>query len=398
MKYSNRHILNALNENVYRKDDMKEQYKFSELPMLKHMTELLYNSDMEYNKLTSKFQLIRSHQLQLPDYLPETIQDAINDMKIVKYGSRFTIQGRVFDVNLHFDGERKYMHHDIDEYFKKIYMWLYIASRYASPKCSKYVKINMYLTPHKKKLPKQYNIVDREHANTAFTTSCQTETEICIFREEEWFKTLIHETFHNMGMDFSANGSNYTNELMYAHIPIETDFRMYEAYTECWAEIINSLFVAFYHMKKQGSSNLENVFNVVLNNERRFSVFQCAKVLSHYNMNLEDLFKQNKLATLRRNNYKENTSVLSYYVFKMILLYHAKEFILWSSKYNDRSINFNRKPDQKKEQQFVNFIKKRMNKASMMDMLDKANKYLNENRNKKNMITQSLRMTVYEAL
>ena len=79
-------------------------------------------------------------------------------------------------------------------------------------------------------------------------------------------------------------------------------------------------------------------------------------------------------------------------------MYHAKEFILWSSKYNDRSINFNRKPDPKKESYFVNFIKKRMNKTTMREMLDKANNYLKENRNKKNMITQSLRMTVYEAL
>jgi hypothetical protein len=39
-----------------------------------------------------------------------------------------------------------------------------------------------------------------------------------------------------------------------------------------------------------------------------------------------------------------------------------------------------------------------MNKAPMSEMLDKANKYLNENQNKKNMITQSLRMTVYETL
>jgi len=398
MKYSNRYILNALNENVYRKDDMKELYKFSELPILKHMTELLYNSDMEYNKLANRFDSIRSYQLQLPDYLPDSIQMVINDMKIVKYGSSFTIQDRIFDVNLHFDGTKKYMHHDIDEHFKKIYMWLCIASRYASPKCSKYVKINMYLTPHKKKLPKQYNLIDREHANTAFTTSCQTETEICIFREEEWFKTFIHETFHNMGMDFSANGSQYTNELIYTFIPIETDVRLYEAYTECWAEIINSLFVAFYHMKKQGSSNLENVFNVVLNNERRFSVFQCAKVLNHHNMKFDDLFKQTKLADARRNNYKENTPILSYYFLKMVLMHNAKDFIIWTSKNNDRSINFNRKPDPKKELRFVNFIKKHMNKAPMMEMLDKANKYLKENRNKKNMITQSLRMTVYEAL
>jgi hypothetical protein len=398
MKYSNRHILNILNENVYRKHDMKEQYKFSELPILNHITELLYNSEMEYNNLVNRFQSTLSYQLRLPDYLPDTIQNVITDMHTMKCWCSFTIQDRIFDVNLHFDGTKKYMQHDIDEHFKKIYMWLYIASRYASPKCSKYVKINIYLTPHKKKLPKQYNIVDREHANTAFTTSCQTETEICIFREEEWLKTFIHETFHSMGMDFSANGSQHTNELIYTFIPIETDVRLYEAYTECWAEIINSLFVAFYHMKKRGSTNMENVFNIVLNIERRFSMFQCAKVLNHYNMRFDDLFKQTKLASVRRNNYKENTPILSYYLLKMVLMYNAKDFIVWTSKNNDRTINFNRKPDPKKETRLVNFIKKRMNMPIMMEMLDKANKYLKESQNKKNMITQSLRMTVYEAV
>jgi len=34
----------------------------------------------------------------------------------------------------------------------------------------------------------------------------------------------------------------------------------------------------------------------------------------------------------------------------------------------------------------------------MLGLLDKSNKYLNENQNKKNVITQSLRMTVYEVV
>ena len=91
-----------------------------------------------------------------------------------------------------------------------------------------------------------------------------------------------------------------------------------------------------------------STFNTVLNNERRFAVFQCEKVLNHYNMKLSDLFKQTTLATVRRNNYKENTNVLAYYVFKMIFMYNAKDFILWTSKNNRTSINFNNKTDPKK--------------------------------------------------
>ena len=147
MKYSNRYILNALNENIYMKHDMKEQYKFSELPILKHMSGLLYNSDTEYQKISNRFRLIRGHQLQLSNYLPETIQTVINNMKIVKYGTRFTIQDRTFDVYMYFDETKRYMHHHIDEHFKKVYMWLYIASRYASPTCSKSVSYTHLTLP-----------------------------------------------------------------------------------------------------------------------------------------------------------------------------------------------------------------------------------------------------------
>lgn len=396
MKYSNKHILTALNETIFTKNEMKEHYKFSEFPLLKKIADMIYKGETEYNKETSRFMLVRGYKLQLPNYLPDVIQRVIYTTNFIKYNVRFVIDERIFDIHMYFDGQRKYMHHDIDEQFKKIYMWLYIASNFASQQCSKYVKINIYLSGHKKILPNKYEIIDSSHVNTAFTTSCQTETEINIFRQEEWFKTLIHETFHNMGMDFSANGSEHTNQLLYNIIPIETDFRLYETYTECWAEIIHCLFVAYSHVKKSGSSNIASVFNVILNNQRRFAVFQCEKVLQHYNMELSDLYKQNKVSIVRRANYNENTQVIAYYVLKMIVLYNAKDFILWSSKHNGNSINFNHKPNANKEKQFVSFIKKRLNMPTMNHMLEKVRTYLHDNKNTKNMITQNLRMTVYE--
>lgn len=398
MKYSNKHILLALNETIFTKNDMKEQYKFSELPLLKNIANMIYKGEMEYNKEVSRFVLVHEYQLHLPNYLPNAIKNAIQTTHFIKYKARYTIQGRIFDVHMYFDGKNKHMHHEIDEKFKNIYIWLYIASNFASQQCSKYVKINIYLTSHKKKLPNKYEIIDREHANTAFTTSCQTETEIDIFREEEWLKTLIHETFHNMGMDFSENGSEHTNQLLHNIIPIETDFRLYETYTECWAEIIHSMFVAYHYVKKSGSSNIANIFNVVLNNQRRFAVFQCEKVLRHYNMELSDLYKQNKVSIARRANYKENTQVIAYYVLKMVVLYNAKDFILWSTKHNGNSINFNDKPNDNKETKFVSFIKKRLHMPTMNHMLEKARTYFNDNQNKKNIITQNLRMTVYEVV
>ena len=396
MKYSNRHILSALNETIFTKHDMKEQYKFSELPLLKNIINMIYQAELNYNKEHNRFTLSHKYKLQTPDYLPNEIHNVNQNMRYNKYTAIYEIRDRAFDIEMYFDNQHKYMHHDIDEYFKQIYIWLYVASNFASQHCSKYVKITIYLTPHKKKLPNKYEIIDMKHANTAFTTSCQSQTEIYVFRQEEWFKTLIHETFHNMGIDFSANGSENTNKLLYNIIPINIDFRLYETYTESWSEIIHCLFVAYYYIKKHGSSSLESVFNVVLNNQRRFAVFQCAKILNHNSMILPDLYKENKVHEIRRENYKENTYIMAYYVLKMIVLYNAKDFILWCSKHNKNSINFNHKPSINKEKQFVNFIKRRLTVTNMNNMLEKTQAYLIENNNKKNQITQNLRMTVYE--
>jgi hypothetical protein len=400
MKYSNRHILASLNENIFTKQDMREQYKFSDLPVLKRIVDMIYVGENNYNKWLSRFMLIRSYQLQPPEYLPDAIKQSIQNMGIQSYGGRFSIQDRIFDIRLILDARKKIMHHEIDEHFKKIYIWLHIASEFASHQCSKYMKINMYFTSHKKLLPNKYEAIDREHANTAFTTSCQLETEINIFREEEWFKTFIHETFHSMGMDFSASGSQYTNQLLSQFIPIETDFRVYETYTECWAEIIHSLFVAHYHTKKHGSAIMISTFNQVLNNERRFAVFQCEKILNHYSMKFEDIYKHNVLSSRRRENYKEHTHILSYYILKMVVMYNAKEFMIWNAKNNGLSINFNHKmqTSHKKQKSFVQFIEKRLKKTEMEHMLAKANQYIADNHNKKNTTMQTLRMTVHEIL
>jgi len=141
---------------------------------------------------------------------------------------------------------------------------------------------------------------------------------------------------------------------------------------------------------------MEIAFNTILNNERRFTVFQCEKVLQHYNMNMEDLYKQTQLSATRRQNYKEETPVVAYYILKTVCMYNVTDFISWSSKNNGHSINFNKKPRDSKEKSFVQFIKKRLNNPTMMNMLEKANKYLVVNKTKKNFATQTLRMTMYE--
>ena len=91
-----------------------------------------------------------------------------------------------------------------NKYVDTIIMWLYILNEYGSKKCSTTFTIFLYLTSLEKKLPtSNIDILDQINVNTAFTSTCPSDSEIVIFRKEEWFKVFIHETFHSFGLDFS---------------------------------------------------------------------------------------------------------------------------------------------------------------------------------------------------
>ena len=72
----------------------------------------------------------------------------------------------------------------------------------------------IYSTELTKNLPNSnIDILDQIHVNTAFTYSCiEQSNEIVIFRKEEWLKVLIHESFHNFGLDFSDMNTSECNK------------------------------------------------------------------------------------------------------------------------------------------------------------------------------------------
>jgi hypothetical protein len=120
--------------------------------------------------------------------------------------------------------------------------------------------IYIYLTQEKKRLPNDPNaVLGRENANTAFTTSCTSDTEIHLYREEEWFKVFIHETIHSYGLDFSTMNNSSANAQIRKIFGVSSDVRLYESYTEYWAEIVHMCFLAHFHIVK--TPNMENIDN-----------------------------------------------------------------------------------------------------------------------------------------
>jgi hypothetical protein len=63
--------------------------------------------------------------------------------------------------------------------------------------------------------------------------------------------------------------------------------------------------------------------------ERKFSLFQTAKILDHYDLNYTELFEKSPEAEKLRNNYQEKTEIFCYFILKTILMYNCNNFIEW---------------------------------------------------------------------
>ena len=163
---------------------------------------------------------------------------------------------------------------------QKIFIWFFLANKYKLSICSKDLSIYLYLTNTPKLSPSvSSEKIDIDHANSGFTYGClpkNTPNEIYIYREEEWFKVLIHETIHSFGMEFSShpNIEDYANKKMIElfHLPAESKenyyggggYNIFESYTEMTAEIMNILI---YHFLYGG--NLSRLFEI----EQKFLLF-----------------------------------------------------------------------------------------------------------------------------
>lgn len=296
----------------------------------------LFASLNEKNKMFLKEKIQPTHLTELPrcedfSYIPKSISAEIHDScrHFVKYTFHFS--KRQFDVFLCTSGKDTTGKHEIQNRIRQIYLWLALANDFVSPTCSNSVHIYLYLIPAKKKLPEHTtDVIDSIHVNTAFTTSCRPHTNVTIHREEEWFRALIHESFHNLGLDFlrldSTVQKKAENRIRTLFPVTISTFNLAETYCETWAEILNCLILVFINSPSIHSSssakNMTGLFTDMLFFETLFSQLQCVKVLHHNHLKYNHLTDK-----LHATKYKEKTSVFSYYIIKCIFMTHVSLFI-----------------------------------------------------------------------
>lgn len=287
-------------------------------------------------------------------------------------------------------------------YFEWMLVWLYIINKQASKRCAEDLTIFIYHTSLNKVLPNSnIDILGEEQVNTAFTSTCPKRSEIVVFRKEEWFKVFMHETFHNFGLDFSDMNNEYCNKIILDIFPVDTRVNLYEAYTEFWARIMNSVISSYILLddKKNIRNFLKNA-EYLINMEIVYSYFQTTKVLNFMGLQYIHLFENDKKSeTIRNSLYKENTSVLAYYVITLILMNNYQSFIKWCLDNNSSFFQF--KKTLTNQTKFCKFIEKKYKTNDLLSNIFCNEKYLNDiKKSSKTKLTSyllnNLRMTICE--
>jgi hypothetical protein len=394
---NNKHI-NYVNQTNKTKKILTELYK-EILEAYNYISKRnIYNYSTK--KIQSARQIIKPQNFNSKSF-PEVVRNHIDENMTAEICYTFSLYERQIKVYFVVENDDIEINMKLyNKYVQAVAIWLYILNIYSSKECAKKITIYLYLTSLEKNLPNSnIYILDEINVNTAFTTTCPVDSEIVVFRKEEWFKVFIHETFHNFGLDFSIMNTDTVNQCILNIFRVNSQVNSYEAYTEFWAEIINALFCSFYALKdKCNISEFLSNSEFYINFERTYSFFQLSKTLDFMGLSYPVLYSNSKHSViLRENLYKENTNVLSYYIIKTILLSNYQNFLIWCNTNNLSLLNFKKTTGNLRE--FCIFIEKNYKKKSLLDNINESHIFLSKIKNKKGnnkYILSNLRMSICE--
>ena len=243
------------------------------------------------------------------------------------------------------------------EHATRVCALMHLVSAHASRStCSATLNIFIYMTEFKKLFPAaRGEALDAEHANTGMSYHCAKDNDIVVYREEEWFKVLIHEAFHAFGLSFIESDmprgvDAAMQRVLQRTYAISHPVRVYETYCEIWARVLNVCFACFSPPSNasklvdgDGSSPILNVhLNAFiecvldgLHRDAQFALQQCAKIMRYMDIPwsvMRSPTKDNRAIVAQK--YRENTNVFAYYVMTCALQNSPDVFLVWCYKNN----------------------------------------------------------------
>ena len=328
-------------------------------------------------------------------YFPEGVQDYINEH--MTHMLIYTCKIRGKDIKIKFGLFGDVEQQDLEKYDEHacfIYSWLYVCYKYNVQKCSEVLDISIYLTPIKKRLPKDRSaVLGANEVNTAYTFGCQPKGEIILYRQEEWKKVFLHETFHTFGFDFNRNTARRVYNYHKERFMIKSDFNIEEAYVETWARILHCAYSSYLSLNNKSDwATYLTYVKFSLQIERIFSLHQLNKVLKHMGLSYEMLYDSNhETYHLCEQLYRENSNIFAYYILSGVMMNDYYKFLLWCYNNNTNFFKFN--TSTKCITSFIELLDKSYNNPIMVELLGKL-----QEKNDNDFVKRTTRMTAIDVI
>ena len=188
------------------------------------------------------------------------------------------------------------------------------------------VDATLFLIPKNKKLSdSKFRVLGTSHINSGYCTNFNSKySKLCVFRDEEMEKVILHEMCHGLKLDFNyiAVPKHLISKF---NISPQTRILLNEAYTEIMAVSYNSI------IKSSSMKELKQNLKMELDH----TLSQIAKILNYYHF--KDIYDFVKSYD-GLNRFKQETSVFSYFFVKGGLLFHLHHFQLDKQYFNPETI------------------------------------------------------------
>ena len=288
----------------------------------------------------------------IPKYLKgrfaaKTVIEIINNECIYCVSMNFTICG--VNSNINFFTTTKWTPQittKIKRIIKRIFFIIFFFREHTCNTPDE-LSLDLFLINSNKKIPRtRNNNIDVDHINSGFTRFDKDGSKcIIIYRDEEMDKLILHELIHFFRLDFETL---YYNLSEIINVKSSLEFIPNEAYTELITIILHSnlMSLEIYNNTKYSSR--------ILNIEIIFGLFQCAKLLFHYNYPDIDTFFIPYSQTTNHPDFYQNSCIISYFFIKISLLINLDQTTQFLDSYM-HNYKINSSTESKK--QFIELIK-----------------------------------------
>jgi hypothetical protein len=272
------------------------------------------------------------------------------------------------------------------------------------------INFDIYLLDTPKYFPRKDKVFGPAEVNSGCTYQTSiTEKYINIWRKEEHFKLILHESIHYYNVDYSHNFMREKVDVNCHYQIINNEGpRIFEAFTESLTVFLNSFANAYqiYYLENesiktkaildiQDLQKINEIREELFFQEKKFFALQIAKIFRHINPDATSfkafLIKPEQCVEARnkeKNKLEETTSLLSYHIIKGTNIIFDQEFLDWI---ND-PINFNITSFN----DFLKHITEKTHSSIFINFINHALRYLKELEDNGIKPSNSLRMTLYE--